>query len=408
MVQERQQRGVRPVDVLDDQHEWRPRRDRLEEAPPRRERLLPVRRLRPLRADEDAKPRDEPRPVVAVVDDVGDRCRQLLRDLFRAVGLEDPGVRLHDLAQRPERHAFSVGDAAASAPHDVVAAHGKSATQLGNEPALSDPRLSRNRHELHRLLAQCPRECLCQQREVLLATDERRAVRRLDGPESQRGRAPGRNRLRFPFQRRRFELLVLHSPSRRAVGCLAHNHRADRRRLLQTRSRVDDISGDDDVALVGTRAEVDDHLARVHADAEREREIGALGVELLDRGEDAKRRGNGALGIILVSDRHSEYSHHGVADELLDRAAEMFELRPDALQVRSQRRPDVLGIHLLGSLREPNEVGEEHRDHLSLLASGGASLERRSTRKTEVRERRVVLAATVANRHWVKRTAGAP
>src|SRR5439155_3779371 len=84
-----------------------------------------------------------------------------------------------------------------------------------------------------------------------------------------------------------------------------------------------------------------------------------------------------------------------------------FELRPNALQVRSQSRPDVLGIHLLGSLREPNEVGEEHRDHLSLLASGGASLERRSTRKTEVRDRRVVLAATVANRHRVKRTAGA-
>src|SRR5436309_14824410 len=85
----------------------------------------------------------------------------------------------------------------------------------------------------------------------------------------------------------------------------------------------------------------------------------------------------------------------------------MFELRPDALQVRRQRRPDVLGIHLLGSLREPNEVGEEYRDHLPLLASGGAGLERRSTRKTEVRGRRVLLATTVANRHRVKRTAGA-
>src|SRR5207247_4564173 len=66
MVQKRQQRGVRPVDVLEDQHEWRPRCDRLEEATPRRKQLLPVRRLRPLRADEAAEPRDEPPPALAV------------------------------------------------------------------------------------------------------------------------------------------------------------------------------------------------------------------------------------------------------------------------------------------------------------------------------------------------------
>jgi hypothetical protein len=57
-------------------------------------------------------------------------------------------------------------------------------------------------------------------------------------------------------------------------------------------------------------------------------------------------------------------AHDGVADELLDRAAETLELVSQPLVVGTQDRLDVLRIELLGPRREADEVGEEHGDDL--------------------------------------------
>ena len=76
----------------------------------------------------------------------------------------------------------------------------------------------------------------------------------------------------------------------------------------------------------------------------------------------------GAVGRLADEDcRRAEERHHCVADELLDRAAEPLELRAKMLVVRGQDRPHVLRIHRLGAGREPDQVGEEHRDDLPLL-----------------------------------------
>jgi hypothetical protein len=53
-------------------------------------------------------------------------------------------------------------------------------------------------------------------------------------------------------------------------------------------------------------------------------------VELLDGVAGGERSANGALGVVLVSDRRSEDGHHGVADELLHRAAEALDLEAQA------------------------------------------------------------------------------
>jgi hypothetical protein len=77
-----------------------------------------------------------------------------------------------------------------------------------------------------------------------------------------------------------------------------------------------------------------------------------------------------------VRHRRAEHCHHGVPDELLDRAAEVLEFFPQACVIRPEQAHDVLGVHLLGAGGEADEVGEEHGDDLALLArcSHGLSL----------------------------------
>ena len=59
-----------------------------------------------------------------------------------------------------------------------------------------------------------------------------------------------------------------------------------------------------------------------------------------------------------MRDRRAEQGHHGVPDELLHRAAESLELRPQPLVVRPQNRCDILRIELFGTVRKTDEVGE--------------------------------------------------
>ena len=47
---------------------------------------------------------------------------------------------------------------------------------------------------------------------------------------------------------------------------------------------------------------------------------------------DRERGADGPLRVVLVREGRSEQRHHGVADELLDGAAEAFELGPQARQ----------------------------------------------------------------------------
>ena len=68
--------------------------------------------------------------------------------------LEDPGLGLHHLAERPEADAFAVGQRAALAPGDELADRSSSAAQSSTEePALADPGRADQRDQLRRALA---------------------------------------------------------------------------------------------------------------------------------------------------------------------------------------------------------------------------------------------------------------
>jgi hypothetical protein len=115
------------------------------------------------------------------------------------------------------------------------------------------------------------------------------------------------------------------------------------------------------------RAQRDHGFAGVHRAAHGELETGVLVVELVDGREDAQRRAHSPLGVVLVRNRCAEDGHHRVPDELLDRSAETLNLQFHARVVRPQARTDILGIGLLGSRGEADQVDEQDRDDLSLL-----------------------------------------
>ncbi len=75
-----------------------------------------------------------------------------------------------------------------------------------------------------------------------------------------------------------------------------------------------------------------------------------------------------------MCDRGAEESHHGVADEFLDRSAETLELGAHSGVVRSEHAANLFRIEPFRTGREADEIRKEDADRLSLLSrrrSGG-------------------------------------
>src|SRR5439155_4369101 len=162
---------------LDHEDERPLRCDSLEEPPPAGEGLAALRRLASrgeLRAGERGEPRREPLALARLGTHHFDRGAVLLRRLGRFVRLEDPGVLLHDLAERPERDPLAVGEAAPLAPSHLLWPALDEAPELADEPRLADAGLADDRDELDRALPERAGKRALEHCEVLVAPDERR------------------------------------------------------------------------------------------------------------------------------------------------------------------------------------------------------------------------------------------
>ena len=82
------------------------------------------------------------------------------------------------------------------------------------------------------------------------------------------------------------------------------------------------------------------HLARHDADPPLEAELGQCIPHLGRRAHCAQR-------VVLVQRRHAEDGHHGIADELLDRAAVALDDLPHRFEVAGEQRAQPLGIDRL-------------------------------------------------------------
>ena len=207
--------------------------------------------------------------------------------------------------------------------------------ELRQKAALADSRRADDRDEGRPLLGDRCAPHLRQRFGLTLAADERDGVgdglmRLVFDPD----RLPDTNRLRFALRSDRLGLAVVDRVSCRHVRQLADEDAVDRSRRLEARGRVHHVTRGDALALARSRADDHERFARVDADADLQIQPLVLGVQLVDRAADGERCANGSLRIVLVRDRRAEQRDDRVADELLDRAAEVLQLGPEADIVR--------------------------------------------------------------------------
>ena len=118
MVDEVEQALVGPVQVLEHEHEWALLGDRFEEATPGGERLRPMvasERLLALQPDERADMALDP-VGFRVLQEIAHAASQLGCGLAGGIRLEDARLRLHHLAETPERDALAVRQGTALPP----------------------------------------------------------------------------------------------------------------------------------------------------------------------------------------------------------------------------------------------------------------------------------------------------
>jgi hypothetical protein len=361
-VDEVEQLVPRPVEVLEHHDQRPPLGQPLEERAPRGERLVPLARLT-AEPEEWTKLALDP-AAVRFADAFLHGADQLARDLLRRVVLDDPGLRLHHLAERPERDPLAVWKRAAVPPEDEVRQRLDMGEQLGDEPALPDTGDADERDELRGPLLANTLERVDELVELALPAHEGNACRDCLAADTRARleRLPHAHRLRLALRLDCVGFAEIDCVLRRAVGRLTDEHPVHGSRALQPRGRVHHVSGRHPLARFRASREVDQRLARVDGDANLD--LAALASPVANR----KGGADSALRVVLVRDRCAEQRHHRIADELLDGSAEPFELRAQPLVIRAQDRLDVLGIELLGTRCEADEVGEQHGDDLPLAA----------------------------------------
>ena len=135
------------------------------------------------------------------------------------------------------------------------------------------------------------------------------------------------DRLGFPLQREWLNRLDLHGVAHEQPRLGADQRLRRSRRLLESRSNVDRVSGDERLTLAA-----DDDLARVDPDPR-------LQAVLRDRRTHLRRCTHRAESIVLMRHRDPEHRHDRIADELLDRATMTLDNRAQILEIAAHTRP---------------------------------------------------------------------
>ena len=198
--------------------------------------------------------------------------------------------------------------------------------ELVDESALSDSRRADEREELGGALLLDAFERPDEHVELAVTADERRraVLAHIDAePRAGLDHLPDWHRLHLPFRLDGWGLEIVDDVQRRAVGRLTDEDPVDRRGALHARGRVDDVARGHPLSRLRARAQRHQGLAG----RDRDSQLQLLLLLLTHPVADRQRCADGSFGVVLMRDGRTEQCHHGVADELLDRAAEPLELR---------------------------------------------------------------------------------
>ncbi len=363
VLDEREQRLVGPLHVLEHEHDRQPLRHRLEEPPPGREEPLAV-AVGDLREPEQVEQRRHHPFAVAGVGDplANDRLQLRLGRRGRLV-LGDAGAHAHHLGQRPERDALAVGEAAAAVPQHLVGEAVGVLLELPGQPRLADAgdpgdrrRGARGRP---RWRGTRPSAGAARARGRRTAGRGRRCGRRRAAPPRRAPPATARTGSGLPLS------------SKLPAG--SHTIAASvMRRVASSTSTAPGSAAPWMRDAVFTRSPATmpwptaptDHRRLAGRDrrprARASSPVRSPSAWTASTSSSATRTARSASSSWAA--RRAPHRHHGVADELLDGAAVALDrARGRRRSSRSGARAPPRGRARPRGRREPDQVGEEHR-----------------------------------------------
>ena len=261
------------------------------------------------------------------------------------------------LDQWPVRDALPVREAASA---EDVCRVTDAVEEVGDEPRLADPGRAEEREEAARAVGNGVLVVAPEALALAVPSDERGlgVTRERRGIADHLEQPVRLDRRGLALQVERFLGLDADCVANEGVGLCADQDLSRTRRLLEPGGDVHGVTGHEGLALAA-----DDDLARVDPDPCLETVRG-------DRIAHLRRRAHGAQRIVLVRDRDPEDGHHRVADELLDGSPMSLENRAEILEIPAHTGAQGFRIRRLAERGRPDEVAEEDRDDLALLAHG--------------------------------------
>jgi hypothetical protein len=169
---------------------------------------------------------------------------------------------------------------------------------------------------------------------------------------------PGSDGLAVPLEGERLQRACVYAIAHQAVRLATEQDLAWLRSLLQPCRNVDRITGRDRLPRRGIAGH---HLAGVDPDPGFEPDAPArveLVVETDQRAPHLVGGPHRAEGIVLVQHGNTEDGHHGVADELLDRASVPFQHGAHLVEIAQHHAPQSLGFDVLAEVREARHITE--------------------------------------------------
>jgi hypothetical protein len=177
---------------------------------------------------------------------------------------------------------------------------------------------------------------------------------------------------------------------------LADEDAVDGRHRLEPCGGVDDVAGDDSLALLRLSTDGNQSLARVDGNADVK--VRFVQSPVADR----ERRPHRPLRVVLVRHRSAEEGDDGIADELLHGSAEALELLADARVIVREKRPHVFGVEPFRTGRRADKIAEDDGDDLPLLPCRRLHHKRGATERAEG-ELAGKLAATARTRRHARK-----
>ena len=339
----------------------------LEERRPRGEQVLARERPGPGLTQQHGQPGSQPVPFTRVADVIGEPGIQALGDDRAGVGLDQPEPRAHRLGQRPERDPVPVGQAPAPMPPRRRRQAVDVLLELPRQPGLPDPGLTIENHQPRPTGLLRGVEQLLDQAQVRVPAGER-GLQPIDplgaaDPATTMPACHSRIGSALPLSScSPTSVNVIAADARPRVASSTHTcpgAAADcTRAAVFTASPATIPSAVAPTVTATSPVTIPTRCANPGAPTSSPRAVTIA--------TSSKARTHGALGVVLVRDRHAPHRHHRVTDELLDHPAIATDDHPALLEVRREQLPHLLGVLGLRQRREPHQIPEQHRRHPTL------------------------------------------